>query len=180
MKTVLRQVRPESVWYDFEDETNIEHEVENETIVIAGNRDFKEFGDDTLVKVVKYEYYDYDQTLIENEDGTCCEEPIGYDYDVYDELKKLTGKEWDQLTIKGYSQGDWQDVYYAKGEVSDDRLEEIANFYMGKVSEFRDEDNCCYYVPDDAVWKGKKEICDYIGLNKDETEIYDDKGEEIE
>jgi hypothetical protein len=35
-------------------------------------------------------------------------------------------------------------------------------------------------VPDDVVWKGKKAICDYLGLKEDETEIYDYKGEEIE
>lgn len=176
----LTQVDPQNVWFEFEDETNIEYEVENKTIVITGNRDFISFGDDTLVKVIKGDYYDDDLQLIERDDGSCYEETIGYDYDIYDELKKLTGKEWEQTTIKGYSQGDWQDVYYTKGEVSDDRIQEIEDFYMGKISEFRDEDACCYYVPDDVVWKGKKAICEYLGLKEDETEIYDEKDEEIE
>ena len=31
-------------------------------------------------------------------------------------------------------------------------------------------------VPDDTVWKGKKSICDYLGLNVDSTTIYKDDG----
>ena len=31
-------------------------------------------------------------------------------------------------------------------------------------------------VPDDIVWKGKKSICDYLGLNVDSTTIYKDDG----
>ena len=45
------------------------------------------------------------------------------------------------------------------------------------VSEFYDEEDCGYYVPDDVVWKGKKAICDYLGFKVDETEIYDYQGE---
>ena len=52
--------------------------------------------------------------------------------------------------------------------------------YLGKVSEFLDEDMCSYYVPDDVVWKGKKAICDYLGLKADETEIYDEHDELVE
>ena len=51
---------------------------------------------------------------------------------------------------------------------------------MGKIDELRDEDDCYYYVPDDVVWKGKKAICDYLGLKVDETEIYDDQDKLIE
>jgi hypothetical protein len=53
-------------------------------------------------------------------------------------------------------------------------------FYMGKMSEFHDKDMCCYYVPDDVVWHGKKEICDYLGLDPNDTEIYDEKDNLIE
>ena len=31
-------------------------------------------------------------------------------------------------------------------------------------------------VPDDIVWKGKKSICDYLGLSVDSTTIYVDDG----
>jgi len=176
----LTQVDPSNVWYEFEDETGIEYELNNNTIVITGNRDFKDIGDSDLIKVIKGDYYDDDEVFIEEPDGSCREETIGYEYDTYEELKKLTGKEWDQTTIKGYSQGDWQDVYFVKGEVSADRIEEIENFYMGKVSEFRDEDACYYYVPDDVVWKGKKAICEYLDLKPEDTIIFNEKDEEIE
>ena len=51
---------------------------------------------------------------------------------------------------------------------------------MGMVSEFLDDDDCGYYVPDNVVWKGKKAICDYLGLKVDETEVYDDQDKLIE
>ena len=49
------------------------------------------------------------------------------------ECKKYTGKKWKKTTIKGYSQGDWQDVYYVEGEVSKEYIEEIENFFMFKT-----------------------------------------------
>ena len=33
-------------------------------------------------------------------------------------------------------------------------------------------------LPDDIVWKGKKSICDYLGLSVDNTTIYEDDGYE--
>ena len=55
---------------------------------------------------------------------------------------------------------------------------------MGKVSEFEvkeeGDDDSTYqsFVPDDVVWKGKKSICDYLGLSVDNTKIYEDDGYE--
>ena len=65
----LRQVNPENVWYDFEDEVDFNQY--EDKMVIAGNRDFKEFGDSDLIKITKNDYYDDDETLIKNEDGSC-------------------------------------------------------------------------------------------------------------
>ena len=175
----LRQVNPENVWYDFEDEVDFSQY--EDKIVIAGNRDFKEFGDDTLIKITKNDYYDDDETLIENEDGSCYVEEIGYNYDTAEELAKVSGKKnWVEGTFSGYSQSDWQKVWYVKDEVSQDELDYMEAFYMGKVSEFSDEDECYYSVPDDVVRKGKKAICDYLGFKVDETEIYDDQDKLIE
>lgn len=179
MKTILKQVDPENAYYDFEDEVDFEQY--KDKMVIAGNRDFKAFGDPDLINVVKGDYYDEDKTLFENEDGSCYEDVIGYDYETETELAKLSGKKnWVEGTIRGYSQSDWQTVWYVKDEVSLNEIEYIENFYMGKISEFHDEDACCYYVPDDVVWKGKDAICDYLGLSKDDTEIYNEKDEIIE
>ena len=175
----LRQVNPENVWYDFEDEVDFSQY--EDKMVIAGNRDFKEFGDSDLIKIIKNDYYDDDETLIENEDGSCYEDEIGYNYDTAEELAKVSGKKnWVEGSFRGYSQSDWQKVWYVKDEVSQDELDYMEAFYMGKVSEFSDEDECYYSVPDDVVWKGKKAICDYLGFKVDETEIYDDKDKLIE
>lgn len=175
----LKQVKPEDVWYNFEDEVDFSQY--EDKMVITENPKFKEYGDSDLIKVTKNDYYDDDVTLIENEDGSCYEDEIGYDYDIKEELAKLSGKKnWVEGTFSGYSQGDWQTVWYVEGEVSKDELDYIEAFYMGKVSEFRDDDECGYYVPDDIVWKGKKAICDYLGFKVDETEIYDDQDKLIE
>ena len=175
----LRQVNPENVWYDFEDEVDFSQY--EDKMVIAGNRDFKEFGDDDLIKIIKNDYYDDDETLVENEDGSCYEDEIGYNYETAEELAKVSGKKnWVEGTFRGYSQSDWQTVWYVKDEVSQDELEYIEAFYMGKVDELHDEEGVCYYVPDDITWKGKKAICDYLGLDADETTIYDYQGGIVE
>ena len=174
----LKQVSPENVWYEFEDEVDFSQY--EDKMVIAGNRDFQEFGDPDLINIVKGNYYDDDETLIENEDGTCYEDAIGYDYETAEELAKVSGKKnWVEGEFRGYSQGDWQTIWYVEGEVSQDEIEYMEAFYMGKISEFHDEGMCCYYVPDDVVWKGKEAICDYLGLDKDDTEIYNEKDEII-
>ena len=175
----LRQVNPEDVLYNFEDEVDFSQY--EDKMVIAGNRDFKEFGDSDLIKITKNDYYDDDETLVENEDGSCYEDVIGYDYDTAEELAKVSGKKnWVESSFSGYSQSDWQNIWYVKDEVSQDELDYMEAFYMGKISEFHDEDECYYLVPDDVVWKGKKAICDYLGFKVDETEIYDDQDKLIE
>ena len=79
----LKQTSPENVWYNFEDEVDFSQY--EDKMVIAGNRDFKEFGDDDLIKITKNEYYDDNETLIENEDGSCYVDEIGYNYDIAEE-----------------------------------------------------------------------------------------------
>ena len=165
MKTILRKVPVEDMYYRFEDEV----EIDTEKIIIYGNHNFREFGDSVLLSIVSGDYYDDD---------------TGYEYDIFEELEKYTGKKWKQTTIKGYSQGDWQDVYYVEDEVSKEYIEEIENFYMNKISEFRvieDDDPDFYYivyVPDDVVWKGKEAICIYLDLQPETTIILKDDGYE--
>jgi len=178
-KLILKQVRPENVWYEFEDEVDFSQY--EDKMVIGGNRDFKSIGKDDYIQVIKGDYYDDDKTLVEEPDGTCYEDTIGYDYETAEELAKLSGKKgWVEGDFRGYSQGDWQTIWYVASEVTQDEIEYMENFYMGKISEFHDEDMCCYYVPDDVVWKGKKEICDYLGLKEEDTTIFDENDQEIE
>ena len=148
-KTILKKVADENTYIDFD---LVELDLEN--IIICGNSRFIEYGNKTLLDIVKGNYYD-DET--------------GYDYETFEQLKKITGKEWKITTIKDYSQSDWQKVYYTN-KVSQNKLDEIENFYMGKVSEFEayeeddEESVCCVYVPDEIVKKGKKAICEHLGL----------------
>lgn len=164
-KTILTKVRDEDTYIDFEELVDLDLN----NIIIFGNSRFKSYGNSTLLDIVKNDYYD---------------DEVGYDYETFDMLEKVTGKKWEITTIKGYSQSDWQEVYYTK-DISQEEIDEIENFYMGKVCEFKvfeedDEESVYYeYVPDSIVWKGKKSICDYLGLLEKETIIYEELEETI-
>ena len=159
-QTILRKVPDEDVYYNFEDFI----ELDKKRFIICGNDDFRSFGDKKLISIVEGAYYDKE---------------VGYDYETLEELKKVTSKVWEETTLRGYSQGDYQTLYYVDEEVDKEEIEMIENFYMGKVSEFEvEEDGDTYheFVPDDVVWEGKKSICDYLGLDVDSTTIYKDDG----
>ena len=159
---IVKKIPDEKVYYNFDDCV----EIDTERIIIYGNHNFREFSDSILLSIVKGDYYD---------------DELGYEYDIFEELEKYTGKKWKQTTIKGYSQGDWQDVYYVEDEVSKEYIKEIEDFYMGKVTGFTvSEDNGDYdeFVPNDIVWEGKEAICKYLGLPLESTTIYEDVGYE--
>ena len=161
-QTILRKVPDEDVYYNFEDYI----EVDKKRFIICGNDDFRSVGDKKLISIVEGTYYD---------------DEVGYDYETLEELKKVTSKVWEETTLRGYSQSDYQTLYYVDEEVDKEEIEMIENFYMGKVSEFEvEEDGDTYhtFVPDDVVWKGKKSICGYLGLSVDNTKIYEDDGYE--
>ena len=164
-QTILRKVPDEDVYYNFEDFI----ELDKKRFIICGNDDFRSVGDKKLISIVEGTYYD---------------DEVGYDYETLEELKKVTGKVWEETTLRGYSQSDYQTLYYVDEEVDKEEIEMIENFYMGKVSEFEveedgDDDSTYHeFVPDDVVWEGKKSICDYLGLSVDSTTIYEDDGYE--
>ena len=162
-KVVLRKVPDEDVYYNFEEEI----ELDKTKYIICGNSHFRNIGDEKLISIVEGTYYD---------------DEVGYDYETLEELKKVTGKVWEETTLRGYSQGDWNTLYYVDDEVDKEEIETIEDFYMGKVSEFKvdegDEYEYRVFVPDDIVWKGKKSICEYLGLEVEDTVIYEDDGYE--
>ena len=161
-QTVLRKVPDEEVYYDFEDYT----ELDETKFIICGNKYFRSIGDKKLISIVEGSYND---------------DEVGYDYETLEELNKVTGKVWEETTLRGYSQGDWQTLYYVGKEVDKEEIEMIENFYMGKVSEFvveEDGDTYCEFIPDDVFFEGKKSICDYLGLEVENTTIYIDDGYE--
>ena len=73
--------------------------------------------------------------------------------DVYDEseilneLKKITGKEYASREITGYSQSDWNMLYYPVGEFSEEQLNEIEDAYFGKYEVYRNRDDADEWVP---------------------------------
>ena len=160
---ILRKVPDENVYYDFEDLM----ELDKTKYIICGNDDFQSMGDTKLISIVEGTYYD---------------DEVGYDYETLEQLKKVTGKDWTETTLRGYSQSDWQILYYIVDDSTIEELETIENFYMGKVIEFTvdegDGDIYHDFVPDDIVWKGKKSICEYLGLEVESTTIYEDDGYE--
>ena len=165
-KTILTKVPDENVYFDSED---FDHYVDfdKERFFICGNSHFRSIGDDKLISIVEGTYYD---------------DEVGYDYETLEELKKVTGKVWEETTLRGYSQGDWNTLYYVDEEVEKEEIQTIEDFYMGKVSEFKVDEGDGYeysvFVPDDRVWEGKKSICDYLGIEVVGTTIYKDDGYE--
>ena len=165
-KTILTKVPDEMVCFDTEDfDHNVDLDIER--FIICGNGNFREMGDEKLISIVEGTYYD---------------DEVGYDYETLEELKKATGKVWEETTLRGYSQGDWNTLYYVDEEVGKEEIETIEDFYMSKVSEFKVDEGDGYeysvFVPDKIVWKGKKSICDYLGLEVEDTVIYEDDGYE--
>lgn len=161
-KIVLRKVPDEDVYYNFEEEI----ELDKTKYIICGNSHFRNIGDEKLISIVEGTYYD---------------DEVGYDYETLEELKKVTGKVWEETTLRGYSQSDWNTLYYVVDDSTIEEIETIENYYMGKVSEFvveEDGDDYRVLIPDDTVWKGKKSICECLGFEVDDTTIYEDDGYE--
>ena len=172
-KVIIKRVPDENVYYDWNDQIDLTEEKND--LVIVGDRHYIMFGESTQVDIVKGDYYDDD---IDPETG----EAIGYDYDIIPELNKVCGGDWDYTEFKGYSQGDWCGVWYNKNKVSEGLLYELEVYIMGKVDEYTvqesDDEDDVYHVliPHDVCWKGKKAICEYLGIKSDDAVVYEDDG----
>lgn len=168
------------IYYHWEDEVCLDDMGLSKDIVILGDRNSIVYGDDDLAGIVKGNYYDDDTREVPTEDGFLEDEVIGYDYDHYEELKKVTGKDWQEGELRGYGQGDWCQIYYTD-KIDKAMIEELEIWIMGKISEFKiieDEDAEYYsFVPHDVEWKGKKAICDYLGLDEKDCVVYEEDEE---
>ena len=118
-KTILKRIPEGGCYYDFEEETCFKDSF-YDRVVISGNRNFISFGKKELIDIINYEYYD---------------EELEYNYDNIEELNKVTGKKWIPYEFTGYSQGDWQRVFYVLDEVSKEELDFLENFYFGKMDD---------------------------------------------
>ena len=48
-KAILRKVPDEDMYYNFEDEV----EIDTSKVVICGNKNYREFGDETLIDIIE-------------------------------------------------------------------------------------------------------------------------------
>ena len=177
----IKKVDDNDVYYDWKDWVYLD-EVEDD-LVILGDRKAVLFGNSTYVEVVKGDYYDDDTIQDVSDDGLFETDPevIGYSYDTLAELKKLSGKDWQEGELKGYSQGDWCEIYYTD-KVDTIMIKELETWIMGKVSEYKiedDGDDFYNFIPHDVEWKGKKDICEYFGYDAKDCIVLDESGNEI-
>lgn len=163
-KIILKQYVDDDCYRSFEDLTGYDNECEGKDILICGNRHFHSFGDETLLAIVAGEY-----------------DEVDYDRGTLGMLEKFTGKKWKQGTFSGYSQSDWQHVYYSE-DIDSDYIKFLEDMYMGKYDSFKiyeedDEDEAFWdVIPHSVVWKGKEAICEYTDYNPDLCKVLLDDG----
>jgi len=156
----IKQLSPEEMSpYDIGQEMASEIAYE---AVCVGNPNFVEQGNATAIAIIKGDYYD---------------EESGYCYETFDELEKVTGKKWEKHTIRGCSQGDWQDLYLPAGEYGYDDISVFEAYYFGNVYEFEmfndeeEDEKCYFFLTHDLVWKGKKAICEALSLEPEDVTL---------
>lgn len=95
-------------------------------------------------------------------------------------LQKLYGVTYSKQCIRGYCQGDWQDVYFPV----DADCKYLEALYFGKMSEyiisedrldspedFEDAEVYCALIVDDVEEAERKAVADIIGCTVDEVKI---------
>lgn len=96
-------------------------------------------------------------------------------------LHLVTGKRWEKKTLRGYCQGDWQDIYYPAADYTaeDLKLLEIEYFNMGSewIIETEEEPEgfsmYCYGDSPEAI---RAEIAALEGVKPEEVKIFEFDG----
>lgn len=89
-------------------------------------------------------------------------------------LDLITGGKWECKTIRGYCQGDWQDIYFDSREYGDEaiKLFEIDYFNMGDewnvYPENDEDDKTGIYTYENP----RTEIASAFGVKEEEIELY--------
>lgn len=165
MKTIVKKVPDENVYYDWNDQVDLTEKKGD--VVILGDRRRVVFGESTPVSIVNGDY---------------CDDDCGYDYETIEELNKICGGDWEETTFRGYGQGDWCQCFYNKNKVSEDLLNELDAYVMGKVDEFTvqetEDENDVYhaFIPHEVCWKGKAAICEFLGIDPEDATVLEDDG----
>lgn len=200
--------QPECDEYLLEQEFNDFMELANETapIIIRGNRDFKDYNTDVFESLSalaidldyakEYETAEDVKSVIKAFFGMTdlptdeeAEEVYKNAMEYYEEesaesicylLQKFYGVKYSKQCIRGYCQGDWQNVYLPDGT---DR-EYLEALYFGKMSEyvisesrldspeaFDEADVYVALVVDDLEAAERKAVAEIIGCEVDEVKI---------
>ena len=132
-------------------------------LLIIGNRDFKD-----MLYTGSYDEREIKNAFDESENK---EEFI-------EKLKEITGKDYEHFGMTGYSQSDWQDAYYPKGEFSNESLREIEDVYMGKYDSYYDttEDVGGYIVYHSSSDSIKKQLSEQSDIPEDKIKVRVIKG----
>ena len=125
--------------------------------IIKGNRDYADYVSEKNEKILEvlddcysenYEKLDdlkgiESRQLNRSERKKIIELLDYYDENYVDEesfrcefLEAVTGKEWESGTIRGYSQGEWQNIYYVKDSFSKNTIDTIEAYYFNTGSEW--------------------------------------------
>lgn len=171
----------------------------NETYVIHGNRDYNTIEEATWYTKAAELLADMDQSEREEVERLYPEytkeqfvklyEAYNKGYrdedDLYVEVLNtiFPQDKFDTATIRGYSQGEWNNVLYKVGENVDISL--LEEMYFGHITELIDEseEGCTAIVTHDELWKAEREntlekfLRDALDIPKDEEiEVYESDG----
>ena len=174
----------------------------DETFVLKGNRDYKDHTDASwYTKVTELLndidcYYDLDT----KEGIKDLMDEHNLSDNQYTEIKQLYDKcrctediicavlniiypdtEYKESTIRGYNQGDWQNVLYDTSKANDKDIEMLEAIYFGQINEvsYGDEESgyCSTFITDNELWKREREGT----IEKYVREVFQiDKDEDIE
>lgn len=123
-------------------------------LIIGGNRDYSSI-------IYSKEHKDEIKDLLYS----------GYSSDeIVQELNKITGKTYVADQISGYSQSDWNNIYYPTGEFSNDYIRGIEDAYFGKYTAY-DDGNELVVVFDSDRRPVKEIISDQTGIPVNQIKI---------
>lgn len=126
-------------------------DMEYKNAFIWGNSDFKYFGiDETIQNII---------------DDSCNNDEI------LENLKKETGQNYKIAVLRGYSQGDWQNLFYIENTMTAETIKEIESFYFGLYREYFDTNESVSYIVCDYEDDTKAALAEQAGLNKDDIII---------
>lgn len=207
MKTYIKQVNPEFVDYDIYFDELMDGDNE---LIIKESRDFKGFNDDILKSIKQlyneYGYYDYEvyydnsikayvNDYIKKENGKkfsptelhtikfMLDKDENFEDFELTVLSMVKGKQYVRKALRGYSQGDYVELYCPEN-TSNELIDTIENLYFGggmevivndgdnEVSCAEDIDGYSMFLNDTQAWNVKEYLAEALNVNKDDIVFY--------